>query len=295
MKHACLILAHAHEVQLARLVDRLREGDATVFIHVDGKNDPLFARMSERYARSSDVRLVHERVRVNRGGFSQVAATLRLMEAVEASGRDFDHVSLLSAQDYPIKSPAQISAFLERHRGRQFIEANDIGPNFWRLKCFNFFGEHPKNRTLPIRILDNLLRRPQMLLLRRRNFRGLKLYKGSTWFTLTGECLRYVLGYVRSHPEYVADFRYSYCPDESFFHTLVLNSPFSESVINDDLTWIDWEHAVLGSPRELTTEDLPTLLASGDLFARKFDLTIDSGVLDALDRACRESRAREAT
>ena len=285
-RHAYMIVAHRDHEQLERLIDRLDQGGgAEVFVHVDAKNDDLHARAVARHAGMPNVHFVEHRVSVNRGGFSQVAATLRLMDLVCEVGRGCGWASLLSAQDYPIKSARHIQAFLERHRGRQFLEWGDIGPNYWRLKCFNFFGEHPGNRRLHVRVLDNLLRRPQKLFVRRRNLRGLALYKGSSWFTLSMECLEHVVRYVREHPEYVAGYRYSYCADESFFHTIVLNGPFRGQVINDDLTFIDWQQAELGSPKVLTVEDLDRLIASDDLFARKFDLSRDRAVLARLDEA----------
>ena len=51
---------------------------------------------------------------------------------------------------------------------------------------------------------------------------------------------------------------------------------------NDDLRYLDWSREP--APAVLTRDDLPALLGSGKLFARKFDPTVDSEVLDALDR-----------
>jgi hypothetical protein len=78
-------------------------------------------------------------------------------------------------------------------------------------------------------------------------------------------------------------------PDESFFQTILINSRLADRIVNDDLRYIDWSEG-RASPRILTSDDLDSLLASGDLFARKFDARVDERVLDMLDASI-EARA----
>jgi hypothetical protein len=55
-------------------------------------------------------------------------------------------------------------------------------------------------------------------------------------------------------------------------------------LVNDDLRYIDYAGADRGSPRVLTTADLPMLAAGPWHFARKFDYGVDRVVLDRIDR-----------
>jgi len=71
-------------------------------------------------------------------------------------------------------------------------------------------------------------------------------------------------------------------PDEFFFQTLVMNSEYSDTIINDNLRYIDFSDRK-AHPGLLTTRDLNKLLTTEKLFARKFDTDIDSGVLDYID------------
>jgi hypothetical protein len=71
-------------------------------------------------------------------------------------------------------------------------------------------------------------------------------------------------------------------PDELFFQTIIMNSQLRDTVENDDLRYLDWSREP--APAVFTAADLPSLLESRQLFARKFDETVDFEVLDALDR-----------
>jgi hypothetical protein len=70
-------------------------------------------------------------------------------------------------------------------------------------------------------------------------------------------------------------------PDEIFFHTIILNSPFATNVVNDDLRCIDISER--RGPRIWRKSDLEILAQSRGLIARKFDTVVDSEILDLID------------
>ena len=92
---------------LARLVGALAGQGAAFYVHIDRKVDP--APFAQALAAMRDVHFV-EPVRVNWMGFSIVEATLRLMRAARRQG--YDRYSLLSGQDYPIRSNSSIADVL---------------------------------------------------------------------------------------------------------------------------------------------------------------------------------------
>lgn len=277
MKAAFMVLAHKSFEQIEYLIHALHHSAIDVYIHVDKKNEELYSQLLNKYKNSGRVYILKNRVAVNRGGLSVVEASLALMK--EAAQKKYQYVSLISGQCFPIKSIEYILNFLEENEGNQYIEGGEIGPNFWRLKCFNFFSENKHNRKTIIRVLDNICRRPQKILIRRKNFKGFNLYKGSTWFTITYDCLKYMLNHIDQNPIYLSDYRFSYCPDESFFHNLILNSEYKKNVINNDLMEIDWIHHYQGSPRVYSVDDYGMLISSDKLFARKFDIEHDKEIV----------------
>lgn len=109
-------------------------------------------------------------------------------------------------------------------------------------------------------------------------------YGGPAWFCLPKRHADYVLDFVSRHPKIVGFYKRSHIADEMFFQTIIMNSPLKDEVMNKDEWYIDWSRSRNGHPPILTKADLPSLLASGKLFARKFDVTVDSEVLDLIDK-----------
>src|SRR5471030_579261 len=111
MKLAHLILAHNEPKQLERLVTRLAHPDATVYIHLDKKTDIIpFAHLKEY----ENVVFVKDRVKVYWGTYNIVDATLNGFKEIISSGHRYDHINLLSGQDYPLKSQQHIHDFLSQ-------------------------------------------------------------------------------------------------------------------------------------------------------------------------------------
>ena len=70
--------------------------------------------------------------------------------------------------------------------------------------------------------------------------RGYQPFFGSSYWCLTRECVTYVNAFVRENPDFVDFFKHLWIPDELFFQTIILNSPFKNRVVNDNLRCIDW-------------------------------------------------------
>ena len=49
---------------------------------------------------------------------------------------------------------------------------------------------------------------------------------------LTGECVAYILNYIRDNPNFVRYYRYTDAPDEMFIQTIVLNSSFAKRTVH---------------------------------------------------------------
>jgi hypothetical protein len=71
--------------------------------------------------------------------------------------------------------------------------------------------------------------------------------------------------------------------EEACFQTLMMNSPFADRVAGRDMTFAEWTPTSGPHPKIIKSEDFDALIASPNLFARKFDSEIDSNVLDMLD------------
>lgn len=172
MKIAYLMLVHKNFNQIKLLTDQLADELTHVYIHVDKKNEELFNDLKNEYVNSENVSIIDKRIKVNWSGFSQVQATLNLMEsALENNNFKFEYISLISGQDFPIKSNDYIRKFLSDNNGNEFIQYRNINNDkkfLFRLKIYNFFRENPNARKTYIKIVDNILRRLQKLIIKRK-------------------------------------------------------------------------------------------------------------------------------
>lgn len=182
------------------------------------------------------------------------------------------HFVNLSGQDYPIRPIDEIRSALAAAPGLNHIEAYKINSrprheqaHLWRRmrwQCFEVGG--------------NLIRTP---IPKAAPGKFHIEWKGSGWYVLSREFCEWIATSDVTH-ECVAALRNTYIPDEFFIQTLVMNSPFWNTVTFDNRREILWNGG--SHPKILTMHDVGRLESSKAFFARKFDDTVDSDVLFAL-------------
>jgi hypothetical protein len=270
---AFIVSAYKNLDQLVRLVDRLSTGRNVVFIHVDRKTDDgAYGRFAASLAGRPAVHLLERHI-CHWGGFGHVRATLKGIDALLARGLAFEHLVLLTGQDYPIKPLPAIERFFEENRGRSFMAYNPLPTEWWsprggldrvEYRHWRWRGRHvrlPWKRRFPA---------------------GLRPFGGGAYWCLSRACVEYVSKFIEARPEVVEFFKHVDVPDEIFFQTVIMNSDLADSVVNDNLRYIDWTRGP--RPALLEARDLEALRESPKLFARKFDVFHDEEVLDLIDR-----------
>jgi hypothetical protein len=121
---------------------------------------------------------------------------------------------------------------------------------------------------------------------RRRFIKGYIPYGGSSWWTLSRECIEFIVDFITRNKRFVDYFKTTLCPDEIFFQTIVLNSIFRGRVVNNNYRYIDWSESRkkhTSNPNILTDRDYESIIASGKHFARKLDTEKDNRLFDMLD------------
>ena len=252
---------------------RVLQHDDTVFlIHVDRKTDDAeYSVLTQSLRELSSVRFL-ERHTCHWGGFGHVRATLKGIAELLARGDAFDYVILLTGQDYPIKSNERINQFFEERRPQSFMAFSALPSESWsprggldRIEHWHVraYGRHlhsPFTRAFPT---------------------GLRPFGGGAYWCLSRTSIEYIARFVDTRPDVVSFFKHVDIPDEIFFQTILLNSHLRDTIVNDNLRYIDWTRG--RRPAILETRDFDALRASPKLFARKFDVDQDENVLDLID------------
>ncbi len=288
-KIACIILAHHLPELTARLVNALQHPDVEFIIHIDARSDQTGFIKALPYPLPANVHFVSNRVACPWGAFGAVEATLRAMRMVVNTGKDISHVVLLSGQSYPLKSNAEIHEFFHRHAGQSFLPAIRVEHE---NRLYQRYRVHlPINNKLipipPVSSNRKLLSRILWKLIPVRQFPAYATpYKGSQWWVMCMDDVRRVLEYCDHHPEWILFFRTTQLADESFFQSTLWGTNASrdcDHIQNTSVHFIVWSPEIGRSPATLTRNDLPAMLASNALFARKFHPDVDSSVLDEID------------
>jgi hypothetical protein len=92
-----------------------------------------------------------------------------------------------------------------------------------------------------------------------------------------------VVNFISTHDSYVQYYARTAIPDESATATIVCNDP-TLKICNGNLHWTRWTVGDHSHPDVLVLNDLGDFVNSDKFFARKFDVDVDSSVLDALDQ-----------
>jgi hypothetical protein len=269
---AYIVSAYKLPAQLERLLRRLEGPGVSYAVHVDRKTSrSAWDEMVSR-CQGLDVTWL-PRHRSQWGGFGHVRATLKGIDHFVESGLPFDYAVLLTGQDYPLRSPTAIARFLGAANGRSYMRHVALPWLPWgarggldRIEDWHVITYRRLHLALP---------------LRRRLPGGLQPYGGSAYWCLSSRLVHFVHGFLSENPDYVRFFQHVFVPDELFFQTIIMNSELRDTVENDDLRYLDWSREP--APAVFTQDDLPALISTPQLFARKFDETVDSKVLDALD------------
>lgn len=277
MKIAYLVAAHNNYLHLQKLINALNNCDCTFYIHID-KKSVIPDIKGER------VFFIKNRVNVFWSGFSQVKATLNLMK--QAVKGNHDYYAFISGADYPVKPNAYLVQLLRN--GGEYIQINKMGQDPFaplsRYKYYYFtdyYNRRNKNawQTKFFLWFQKLLRKCRIKKAVPHN-----LFTGASWFALSKECINYILNHLESDKNYIKFFKTGFCPDESFFQTIIGNSPFYQQV-KGNLTYADW--SVDPGPALIDENHLPVLKQSNDkFFARKFN-DQSQVIIDLIDKELR--------
>ncbi|MCW2958641.1 MAG: hypothetical protein JWP18_1444 [Solirubrobacterales bacterium] len=265
-----VLLVHRAPEQVIRLVRRLDGPGVRFFIHVD-RTSNVQGQLTG-LMQMSNVQFLRRR-RVSWGGYGLPAAAIDGFRAAKAY--PFDHVVVISGQDYPVKPPSQIAATLKELGERSLVEHEAMPRPAWegggmdRIQRFHlrtsgrFRVSLPGRRALPC---------------------GLRPYGGSSWCALSRSAVDEVLSVLDRHPEIRRFFRTTMNPDEILFQTLLMNSPLEDTLVNLASSYADWTDRGERKPAVLRAVDISELAAIPHLFARKFDEHRFPGMLNLVDR-----------
>lgn len=290
---AYFILVHRYPLQFKRLFRAIYDPENHYLIHVDKKAGPDLLKDIKKFLKDFPNTSILKSQSVVWGGYSMVETELRGIKKLLETSKIWTHFINLSGQDFPLKTQKEIKDLLRVGKGKDYMLVSDQTkdrPNTLnRIK--NYFVESDSGFT------GTPVKRPFMT--------NIIPYIGGQWKILSRNACEFICS--DSKVTKIRNFyKNTLIPDESFFQTALMNSDYPNSIINDDKRAIIWipDIDVRLNPKTLTAIDTESLIASGKIklrpktftlqdrvylsettafFARKFDESVDSAILDFLE------------
>jgi hypothetical protein len=288
---AYFILVHRYPEQFKRMFRAVYDPDNQYLIHVDKKAGKKLLKNIRQFLGSyanTSLLLSHN---VVWGGYSMVDAELRGMKQLLKLNKSWNFFINLSGQDFPLQTQRTIKNFLCRHPGKNFILSADQSKNRPNTlnRIQNYFTETANGFSgFPIK-------RPFL--------KDTTAYIGGQWKILSRKACEFICTSPKV-PKFKEYYKNTLIPDEGFFQTVLMNTGWEESIVNDDKRAIIWIPDIDSNikstraqntkflvasgkiklrPKTFIVSDLPFLISSKSFFARKFDETVDAEILKILE------------
>lgn len=277
MKQAVLITAYKNYRHLEQILQFFDDDCFNIYIHLDKKSDILNFELA-RLEAYQNLRLISRKYKVNWGGFNHLKSILLISE-IALNNPDNQYFHLISGHDFPIKKSSYFKEFFKKNKEKDFLNSFEVPFSGWannggldRIEYYNLFDlldfKNPKQKPWINKFLDIQKRfgrkrsvSPQMP----------KLYGGSTWWSLSRKSLEYVVRYTANNNKVFNRFKHTFCSEEFYFPTVIMNSHLKPRVNNNSLRYIDWNARNGNNPAILDESDYPKILRSDAVFARKFE------------------------
>lgn len=293
---AYFILVHRYPNQFKRLFKSIYANENQYLIHVDKRAGKALLQEVKTFLSDYKNTSLLKSQNVVWGGYSMVDVELNGIKELLKINKKWDSYINLSGQDFPLKTQGFINSFLKANKGKDFIKILDQKidrPNTLN-RIQNYFVESTNGFSgKPIK---------------RSYLSNITPYIGGQWKILSRKCCEFIV----TSPK-VARFRKFYkntlIPDEGFFQTVLRNTDYRGSIIDDDKRAIIWvpdlpsmiteknintTKSLIASgkiklrPKVFTINDKTFLLKSQALFARKFDETVDNLILNTVELSIKQ-------
>ncbi len=305
-KHAYLILAHNNWDTLEKLILLIDDYRNDIYLHVDKKVKSFDRSRLINLPRESNI-YVYSQNKVYWGGFSLTECEMFLMK--KAIKKEYSYLHILSGADLPIQSQDDIHNFFQINEHCEFIQYQSDDyvkntPEISRRVSVYHFLQNYRNR-FRFRVLndcfialDRFLILLQLALRVNRWKQNTELKYGSNWVSITKELAQYL---VNQENQIKRLFQKTNCSDELFIQTIAFNSYFRDRIyrtkeegdMTANLRLIDWERgSSKGNPYVWHVEDYDRIMQSDCMFARKFDTSIDSEIIDKIYERISESNRK---
>lgn len=181
--------------------------------------------------------------------------------------------------------------FFQRNKSKNYIDFFEVCYSGWGgnggldgltyFNLYDLFDAKKRNQNRWIAQVQNI----QKLIGYRRPLldKRFALFWGATWWSMNREAMDYCLTFTKRNKSYLKRFRYTFCSEEFYFQSILMNSDFKKFLTGNNLRYINWQKSRGRRPAVLNLSDFPDLINSNSFFARKFEYSTSSELLESME------------
>lgn len=280
---AFVITAYQNPDYLSTLVNSITRDGNRAYVHIDMKST---MDVQDLTLNNPELVSVHKQYVVNWGGYNHLLAIIFLLRQIPD---DVEYVHIISGQDTLVRSKAQFDSFFSNQE-RSFmslmpLEDTEMGVQR-RVEGYNLFLNADSRKPV-----YKMLNRGMWLIRKalRMNKRQIgefdRIYKGMVWVSLPHAQVKYVLQYIEDNPSYIKRLKHTLLPEEFFFQTILMNSPYKDTIVPHNLRYTLWTEKHGSAPAILDEEDYAGIIDSDCYFARKIVMPYSKQLLKLIQDA----------
>jgi len=264
VKIAYFIMVHHKPNAFKAMFQKIYTKDQFYLIHIDRKAKSAVTEEIQLYILQFPNVYILESLNIVSGGFSMIQAELNAMEFLLNASLEWDYFINLSGEDYPLKSQQIIRKFLTTNNGRNYLFYYD--QKFYRPDTLKRVQNH----------FTELAYKISSFIYKREFMKGVTPYIGGKWIIFTRNTCMFL-----TNNKKVMDFEdyylHTFLPAESFFQTVLMNTSFSDIIVNDDKRAVI-EQSIFQNKQD-TLNFIDSLKSSNQIFIRKINSKTDEHIL----------------
>lgn len=286
MKQAILVIAYKNFIYLNEIINHFNDC-FDFYIHIDKKTF-LSEQDRELLHKNPRIKFISQKYKIYWGGWNILRVLLFLSEEA-LKDSTITRIHSISGADYPLKSSEYFENFFTKNKNKQYIENFRLPTAKWtegglnRLEYYYLYDIINLRTAKRYKFQEQFLKFQKKLKFKRTLSHDIwPLYGGGCWWSLSRECLQYIIEYTQHNPRFLKRLRYTFAPEEIYFQTIIMHSKFEKNVVNDYLRYIIWQYRNKNYPANLDITDLKPILLSDKLFARKIEFPISTELVEKL-------------
>ena len=266
MKHAYLIIAHNEFEVLELLISSLDNEKNDIYVHFDQK----IKKVPNLNAKKSILYILEKRIDVRWGNYSQIQCEYLLWETASANG-PYDFYHMISGVHLPLLAAKELYSYFARFHGKSLFcnlqKRNGDYQEILKIHRINICTRTYASSNSMVSVLSQFVWKLFVALQRCLKFTvndGIQFYWANNWCSLSQSAIDYLIG---QKDIVLKRYRWSFCGDEWFAPTELMNSELQNDIIN-----LPYLFNTIGKNNAsvLDVADIAAIESGNYCFARKF-------------------------